>query len=85
MCFTYFCCTSTVQIPRSNNSNQKPLITNKKSLDSILKEYVDNGSYPILYARIENIDGCSSGDNLDTYFTNNPSVSSIKMSGNQLG
>lgn len=24
-------------------------------------------------------------DNLDTYFTNNPSVSSIKMSGNQLG
>ena len=57
MCFTYFCCTSTVQIPRSNNSNQKPLITNKKSLDSILKEYVDNGSYPFLYARIENIDG----------------------------
>ena len=33
------------------------LIKNKKELDQILDQYTSNGSYPFLYAHIENIDG----------------------------
>ena len=33
------------------------LIKNKKELDQILDQYTSNGSYPFLYAHVENIDG----------------------------
>ena len=39
------------------SSGTTNLIKNKKELDQILDQYTSNGSYPFLYAHIENIDG----------------------------
>ncbi len=45
------------------SSGTTNLINNKKELDQILNQYTSNGSYPFLYAHIENIDG---GNSLST-------------------
>lgn len=52
----YGCSSSNQSV--TDQGNEKPiLISNPKALDSILNHFVDNGSYPFLYARIEDKDG----------------------------
>ncbi len=49
---------SQVEKPNEKEARATPsLITNPQALDSILNHFVDNGSYPFLYARIEGKDG----------------------------
>lgn len=43
--------------PYARIEREEELISNSQALDSILNHYVDNGSYPFLYARIEDKNG----------------------------
>lgn len=49
-CITFLSC-------KKNNDATTIKITDPDRLDNILNHYVDNGLYPFLYARIEDIDG----------------------------
>lgn len=54
-----FCCKQKVQTEGKSSNKASKLITvdNPNELDSILDGYVDRGSYPFIYARLENLDG----------------------------
>ena len=50
-------CVSTRQNPKLEFDETRLLIDDRSALDSILDKYVQNGSYPFLYARLEKLDG----------------------------
>ena len=53
-----FCVISFISLFLSCESSKvRQIINDQKAIDSLLDEHVNNGSYPFLYARIENIDG----------------------------
>ena len=50
-------CVSKRQNPKPEINETILLINDRSALDSILDRYVQNGSYPFLYARLEELDG----------------------------
>ena len=53
----YFSCTSNRQNLNISVRGKGSLFDDEESLDKILDRYVENGSFPFLYARLEHLDG----------------------------